>query len=317
MDAMFPKFYGNQRTVRILSAAITRGQLSHAYLLAGPWGSGKKTLSRAVAKRIFCPDSCGQCQHCQLLVKDLHPDFRVFGAEGLVRLEVAREFKAFIQIPPSSAPLKIAVLENCHRLTNEAANSLLNILEDPPAHALCFLTAEKAEAVLPTIISRAQLLQLSPLPAVMTVQQLVSRGVEKSRAEVLAAYSDGILGRALEMNRREDFFTAREEWTATLIEILAGRQDPLKISEKWLQDIDSILEFFVAWFRDIQLMHVVPGYSPVNRDLGNQLKAVSMLCPVDRAIDILESCARSRERLLANCNARLVLDSLMLRMWKG
>lgn len=317
MGSQFPGFLGNVRAVRLLAGAIDRNELAHAYLLAGPPGSGKKALARAAAGRVFCRDSCGRCSHCQLLAKGVHPDYQVFSAAGLIKLEHARELKRFLQLAPASASHRVAVLENSHHMSSEAANSLLKILEDPPAQSLCFLTAVKVSEVLPTIVSRTQVLLLEPLSVASVKQHLEQRGADPAQAEIIAAYSDGILGRALALVEDEHFFHRRKQWAAVLTELLEGKADPLEASAHWHVEGEQVLEFMVYWFRDMLMLQTVPGHRPANKDLKNLLAASLRRCPPERAVDVLQGCALARERLLANCNSRLVFDSLLLRMWKG
>lgn len=316
MGVEFPQFMGNTRAVRVLTGAIARGELAHAYLLTGPAGSGKKTLARAAAGRIFCPDGCNRCSDCRLLAKGTHPDFRIFSSSGRVKLEMAKALKHFLYLPPANAGKKVAVLENCHRMTTEAANSLLNVLEEPPPASICFLTAEKASEVLPTIVSRAQVLALQSLPLALVREHLEQQGANSFRTETIAAYSGGVLGRALALNDDEDFFTRREQWAKTVLALLVGKADPLQVSAQWYSDGEALLEFMVYWYRDLLMLQTVPGYRPVNSDLEKQVAAALKHCPAERAIEILQSCALARQRLLANCNPRLVFDSLFLRMWK-
>lgn len=312
-----PGLLGNDRLAQILVSRIRAGTIPHAYMFTGPRGSGRKTLAKAITRLIFCREACGLCPHCQMLNKDIHPDFRVFGAEGeWVRLEQAREFKAFFSYPPNNAPLKVAVLEECQRLTPEAANSLLKVLEDPPANTLLILTAVTSQEVLETITSRCQIMRLQPLPLDLVESELGKRGASQEQAAFLAGYSNGWLGRALEQWQDSGLWQNRSQWANDVAGMLTKTIDPLQVAGDWYESRQT-LEFLEYWFRDMLMLQKKPGHLPLNRDLAELLEKSARNCPDEKVIKILENCARANQRLRANCNSRLAMESLLLTLWEG
>jgi DNA polymerase-3 subunit delta' len=312
-----PSFLGNERIAQALLQAIEANKTNHTLLFAGPAGSGKKTLARAAAKRMFCQTACGNCRDCNMLDKGVHPDFMLISPEGdLVKLEHARQLKSFLSSPPNSASIKVAILEKSHSLTVEAANSLLKILEEPISSAVCILTADSADNVLQTLVSRSQVYNLSSLPIDLVVQVLTDKAASESQARFLACFSGGVLGRALSLLEDPDFWQQRKNMAIELAEVFTRRRDPLQTSENWHTLADRVLDLVEYWLRDMLMLQTIPGYSPVNIDLGSFLTECTASSPLDKTIVLLEACVQARQRISARCNSRLVFDSLLLKMWE-
>lgn len=310
-------FYGNERIAEALFQGIETGRLTNTLLFAGPAGSGKKTLAAKVAQKLFCPKLCGRCPSCKMLAREIHPDYLLISSEGaLVKLEQARQLKAFLSTPPNTAAYKVAVLENCHNLTVEAGNSLLKILEEPPAASICILTADSADNVLPTLVSRSQVYTLTALPAAMISEMLNKKKLPENQSWFLTGFSEGILGRALELLEDPDFWQQRQQMAMEIQELLARRRDPLLSSENWQTFPDRALDFLEYWLRDMVRMQINQDYIPVNKDLQANLEECLANCPEDKSIALLDQCAQARERLQARCNPRLVFDCLALKMWE-
>lgn len=316
---MFPGFLGNDRIVKSLLRAIEAKSISHALLLVGPQGSGRKTLAAKVANRLFCPEMCGKCKNCSMMAKGVHPDYkRVFPQGSTLKIEQSRNVKEFLSTPPNTAPFKVAVLDNCENMTVEAGNSLLKIIEEPPPASICIMIAETAENVLPTIVSRSQIFTVAPLPKPLVVRELLKRGLPQGQADFLAVLSQGVLGTALALQENQDFLQGREELAGEIVGILTRNRDPLASSEQWHQDSARILDFLEIWLRDILIMQVGEGISqnPVNGDLIDKLKECTACCPMEKTVVLMEECARARQHLAARCNPQLVFDSLALKMWE-
>ena len=156
---------GNVQVKRRLSSG--RG-LSHAYLLAGPAGCGKRTLAGLLSQALVCSGAgevpCGACDHCRKAVAGVHPDILRVGNDGKdITVSQVREVRSDAYIRPNEAGRKVYILENAQTMNGSAQNALLKLLEEGPAYAAFLLLSDNAGAMLPTVRSRCELLTLSPV----------------------------------------------------------------------------------------------------------------------------------------------------------
>jgi DNA polymerase-3 subunit delta' len=309
-------FLGNERIVGALFHGINTGRLANTLLLTGPAGSGKKTLAAHLTQKLFCPDLCQRCANCTMLARGIHPDYLLITSDGMVKLDQARQLKEFLSASPNTATYKVAVLEDCQNLTVEAGNSLLKILEDPPPASVCILTADSADNVLLTLVSRSQVYALAPLSKEVISCVLEEHKVPEHRAWFLAGFSQGVLGSALKLLEDKDFWLRRQQMATEIQEILAQRRDPLLSSDNWQAQPKEALDLLESWLRDMLMSQINPAYIPVNKDLQSNLDESMVHCPEDKSLALLDYCALVRERLQARCNPRLVFDCLALKMWE-
>lgn len=159
--------------------AVERGRLAHALLLAGPAGTGKGRLARAMLARLLCTApvdgrACGACQGCRLRAGGAHPDCRLVLPEaagsGALRIDSIRGLGEFLRLSSQYGGWRVALIEPAEAMTVGAANSLLKLLEEPPAGVALLLVAHRPSRVPPTVRSRCQLLRLG-LPAPTLAEQ--------------------------------------------------------------------------------------------------------------------------------------------------
>ena len=192
---------GNVQVKRRLSSG--RG-LSHAYLLAGPAGCGKRTLAGLLSQALVCSGAgevpCGACDHCRKAVAGVHPDILRVGSDGKdITVSQVREVRSDAYIRPNEAGRKVYILENAQTMNGSAQNALLKLLEEGPAYAAFLLLSDNAGAMLPTVRSRCELLTLSPVTPAEAEAWLLQRFPDLPREQILdaARRCEGVLGRAV------------------------------------------------------------------------------------------------------------------------
>lgn len=163
----FASIIGQSQVSRFLAEAHAAGALSHAYLLAGPMGSGKTETALAIAKALICPDGgCGICDACRRIERTTHPDVHWIEPEG-VGSYLAEQIRDVIRdctLAPIRANRKVYIITRADLLRDKAANAFLKTLEEPPADTSFVLMARMRSSVLPTIVSRCQTLTFRRLP---------------------------------------------------------------------------------------------------------------------------------------------------------
>ena len=156
--------------------------MSHAYVLTGPDGVGKRKFARLLAQSMFCRehaegkiDACGECRACRGFMAGNWPDFMEIGVpSGKTEIPIAsilgepdrrgREGLCFeLSMAPQASERRVALINDAHRMNQEGANALLKTLEEPPAQALILLVCDNPDSLLPTIRSRCQVIRFFPL----------------------------------------------------------------------------------------------------------------------------------------------------------
>jgi len=194
---VFDRLTGQNVSAAFLRRAAERPH--HAYVFAGPEGSGKSIGARAFAAALLCPDGgCDTCRHCRLALTDHHPNLFVVEPEGrdihvdTVRAEVWQP--AFRTAPEPGR--KVFVLREADRLSPAAADTLLKVLEEPPPETVLLLLSARAHELPPTVWSRCHIVTFAALSETFVVATLVGEGVPDVRARLAARLAGGNLGRA-------------------------------------------------------------------------------------------------------------------------
>ncbi len=200
---------GAERAADILAESWRRGRFPHALAFVGPHGVGKRTFARGLAQAILCearaPGSlaaCGLCPGCVQVAGDTHPDLleveRPQDKQDLP-VQTVRELCDWFALKPMRGPGKFAILDDADHLTTEASNAFLKTLEEPPPGAILVLIASAVEILLPTILSRCQVVRFESLPIPVVTELLIERGLAGDHAEAtrLAALGEGSAAKSI------------------------------------------------------------------------------------------------------------------------
>jgi DNA polymerase-3 subunit delta' len=217
---VWDEIVGQDRASALLRAASDGDALSHAYLFLGVAGVGKKTAAKAFACALVCEDGgCGACRACSRVRRGLHPDVRLIEPLGAATylVEQVREVIHDIDLRPVEASLKVYVFDRADTFNPEAANALLKSLEEPPDDVVLVLLADSVDAVLPTIVSRCQVVRFERIPETLALDVLVERsGLDRGMAKAALAASGGVLSRALELASSRTRLAARDRIVGAL-----------------------------------------------------------------------------------------------------
>lgn len=157
----FEEVVGQEHVVRTLRNALLSGRIHHAYLFAGPRGTGKTSMARLLAKAVNCraPEEerpCNQCDICVAVNEGRLLDLIEIDAASNTGVDDVRELRERVGFRPNEARYKVYVIDEVHMLSNAAFNALLKTLEEPPPHAIFVLATTEPQKILPTVLSRCQ-----------------------------------------------------------------------------------------------------------------------------------------------------------------
>ena len=296
---------GHEDAKRLLQTHLRAEAVASAYLFAGPDGVGKRRLALEMAKALNCSGDgakpCDACSTCSRITRGVHPDVHVLspgGASDQIKIEEIRHLLGRIALRPFSAAMQAAIIDGADRLTEEAANSLLKALEEPPAHTRFLLTTSRLSFCLPTIVSRCQLVRCGPLPVDAVKRLLIAQGrCDAAMAEAVAPLAAGGVAFAADLAGR---------WAEH--QRLRGRlADPSPSA--WLEQplpetregVAHLLEGMMAWLRDAAVASAADS---------------SRVADLDRCVQTAMELFALRESLDQFVSPRLVA-SLAREKWLG
>jgi DNA polymerase-3 subunit delta' len=309
--------------VELLERSLANGRTAHAYLLLGLPQIGKTTLALNFAQALNCLDEgkpCGQCRSCLRIAHGNHPDVRVIEAtNGTIKIDQIRTMQREVALSPHEGRWKVYIIRQMERATTEAANCLLKTLEEPPAQVILMLTASDMDQLLPTIISRCQVLNLRP-PSMLLVQKALEErwGADPERARLLAQLSGGRLGWAVRASEDEAILRKREKRLDEMLELMGqGRVERLRYAQHLSTSPDSlreVLDLWLSWWRDLLLTKGGSSTEVTNVDREATLHSQARVYSLIQVRDFIEALRTAVWQLEHNANTRLTLEVLMLSL---
>ncbi|MCS6866981.1 MAG: DNA polymerase III subunit delta' [Gemmataceae bacterium] len=327
----WPAIRGHAAVWQLFLNAVQQNRLGQAYLLVGPEGIGKKRLAYALAQALLCPQppalltACNRCPACAQVAAATHPDLLVLRTPaGKQELPVAamREFCAHLALTPVRGSRKIGIVEDADDFNDESANAFLKTLEEPPPGTLLLLVATSTDRLLPTILSRCQVVRCAALSEADLIAILEQHGIgDAPQRSRLARLAGGSAARAVAL-ADPAFATFRRQ----LLEgLLSPRPDFRSLAALWTQFHDEagkdsaaqrtraalVLQMLIDTLRHALKLSLGATVSDLEAAELLRLKAFAERLGTARLMELLEQCLQADHYVERRVQLILVVEAIV------
>lgn len=318
----FKDIIGQEEAKRILQSAIRNNRLSHAYLFIGPDGVGKRLTAKTLVKALNCQrsdvDPCDECKSCRRIDRDEYPDVKIVEPVGnSIKIEEMRKIRREASFKPLEGRKKVYIIQEASTMTQPAANSLLKTLEEPQGETLFILTTSNIHGLLPTIISRCQLVRFKPLSAKIIEDILTKKkGIAKNEAYMASNLSEGSIGKALSITEEKGL---RDRVINLIIEIsLKDMEGIFQTAREFTQDRDQIpfiLSILSSWYRDLLVFKESEDPSSlVNVDKKEEIAKEAEKYSKEEIEEIISLVLKTIDYIKRNVNPQLAIENMLLKI---
>lgn len=327
----FKDIVGHSRLKKHLQAAIGQDKISHAYIINGEQGAGKRLVASVFAKTLQCSNPqrvgqeinpCGVCKSCIQAESFNHPDIIWVSHEkySIGVDDIRSQVNQDIGIKPYNSPYKIYIINEAERMTEQAQNAILKTIEEPPSYAVIFLLMNNTSHILPTILSRCVLLDLKAVEEEKVATYLMKKyGVPDYAAKLAAQFSQGNIGKAIRYGTSNDFMQIKEDVLHLLKYIdqmeISEIIDSIKnLSEHKLQ-INDCLDFMQLWYRDVLMLKVTNDPNMLLfKEEYHFLSEQARRRGYEEVENIMKAMDKAKIRLNANVNFEITMELMLLTL---
>ena len=321
----FKDVVGHKDVIRYIRNAVKEDKVSHAYIINGERGSGKKLLSSLFATTLLCEkggeDPCNKCHSCIQAESGNHPDIIWVTHEKPNSIsvdDIREQVNNTVQIKPYQGPYKIYIIPQADLMTVQAQNALLKTIEEPPSYAVIMLLTENADTLLATINSRCVMLKLRNIKDEIVKKYLMEKmEIPDYKAEVCAAFAQGNMGKAIMLAKSEHFNEIREDAMHLMHHIhdmeISEIVEAVKHITVYKLEISDYLDIIMIWYRDVLLYKATKDTEKlVFKDQVKYMQEQAKKSSYEGIELILTSLDKAKARLKANVNFDLVMELLFL-----
>jgi len=325
---------GQTKTIALIENVLKTGKVAQAYLLVGPKHIGKTTLALDFTRALNCPGEkppCNECSSCRRIASGVHTDTMIISLdsteltkESKTRTEISiddiRELQRSASLPPYEGNYKIFIIDGAEYLSNEAANSLLKTLEEPPPKTVIFLLTAKESQLLPTVVSRCQRIELKPVPLKLIEETVpyYREEVGDNNDELLSRLSQGCPGWAITAATDPTFLKQRTEKLEQILLLLSSGYGQRLLNVSQLRtdrkSTEELLKFWLEWWHDTMLVKCDVKQSIINIDQLPMLEMWAQATTLLEINDCIKNLQTSLARITLNANPRLILECFLLDM---
>ena len=328
----------------MLKRMLVSDRLPGAMLFTGEEGIGKKLFALEIARALNCRtlndgEACGVCSSCvrirklnyptrddadewtQIIWTD-HPDVGlVVAPKRVLRVEQMRQIEKEANFRPFEGKARVFLIDEADKLNDASANALLKVLEEPPRTSHLILITARPAMLLPTILSRCQMIRFSPLTPAEIESYLVKTDIDNKTARLRARAAGGSMGRALSGDLVT--FTSQRKAMLKVLHALVLSNDRAQLlrsaeqlnEAQYKDEFEERLDVLETLIRDAWMLSLgVDSSRIVNEDLSADLKEIAQKMDPTRAGDWILQIEDLREQLIVNVNRKITTDSLFLVM---
>lgn len=322
----FSEIIGHERVIENMQKTIKKQTVSHSYIFEGPDSTGKFLVAKAFAKTLLCTVKkgfpCNQCSSCIKFDSGNHPDLYIEAStESSIKKEQIEELQKTIRVLPYESEKKVYIIEDAHKMTKEAQNCFLKTLEEPPSYAIIILTVNNSHSILPTVLSRCQVIRFRPVENKLIEETLIKRyGQSQEKAKFISSFSNGVVGKAINLSQSERFNDIRDN-TIDIIDCILKDNDKYRtlsfvdFFDKEKDAIDDILDIISVWFRDILVIKET-GNSKIitNMDKLDTIEKQANKLSKSKINDIIDIVEKTKNDIKSNVNYQLSLEVMLLKI---
>ncbi|MGX6446317.1 DNA polymerase III subunit delta' [Neobacillus sp. K501] len=316
--------------LKMFKNSMLKNRVAHAYLLEGIRGTGKREIGLLMTKALFCDSlvegfkPCENCSNCRRINSGNHPDVHIVEPDGQsIKVNQIRELQTEFAKKGVESSRKVYLLEHADKMSTSAANSLLKFLEEPNSATTAFLLTEQPQQILPTILSRCQILSFQPLSPQTMIGQLIENGVDPLKAPLLAHLTNS-LEEAYQLNV-DDWFAQAQKIVLKLYEVL--KKNPLEamvtLQGDWFshfkekEQINRGLDLLLLIFKDLLYIQLDKEEQIVFKSESGRLRQFALTTSGRRLSDQMSAILEAKRKLAANMNPQLMMEELVLTLQEG
>lgn len=309
--------YSKQQPIELIASMIRRDRLCHSFILTGGTGVGKKTVADYIAMQVLCQEKsgtpCGKCKSCRMTEGSAHPDIikvQPSGKSGNYLVEDLRPIAADAAIASNEGGYKVYIIAGIDKALAAAQNILLKVFEEPPDHVIFIMTAKDRINVLPTILSRAVVINVPEASREDCLEALSDMGFSPDKAEKAYSVCGGSIGECLDYLGGEK--SDNTEAVKRICEAIVSKDEYLL--SKLLFDASSDKEGFLSMLSELSQLVLAAASikrggesSAKYRDLGDKLADNVRLSGL---ISMYDSINAAASRMLTNAQPALTASAL-------
>lgn len=319
----FNNIIGHEYLIKNIKNSIRTNKISHAYIIDGEKGIGKKLLVNAFAKTLQCKDAgdepCNLCDSCKSFDIFNHPDIKYIRPTKKASLgvdDIREQLNMDIYVKPYHYPYKIYIIEEGDLLTEQAQNALLKTIEEPPRYAIIFIIVNNSSKLLETVLSRCVLLSLKNIGEDKIVKYLMEEeNISHAEARVYASISKGNIGKAKTFLNSTEFGDIRNDIIDAVDFIIKeddmGMMEVAKKINEYKEKAEMTLELLVTWLKDLMLLKKINDENYIiNKDKYEILLNQAQELSYNRIDDLLNTIQEIQSNFKVNVNYQLSMEIL-------